>query len=197
MCDSVRIRRVDRDSSTSQGETVKEGSRLMSSLATNLGLLLAGAAMVFTGFLIQFKFHMGHHRRIDAKAVVLGLDHSGWSSAHKISIIAISVLAIVHIVLHWNWYGTVLRKRLLSKNRLAVTLTIVFVLVAITGYVPWLAGLAGASVAVRRGFVEVHDKLSFVLFGCLLLHVTKRAEWFFRSFKKLSSRGETCGRRPL
>jgi hypothetical protein len=33
----------------------------MSSLATNLGLLLAGAAMVFIGFLIQFKFHMGHH----------------------------------------------------------------------------------------------------------------------------------------
>ena len=175
---------------------MKEGSRLISSLATNLGLLLAGAAMVFTGFLIQFKFHMGHHGRIDAKAVVLGLDHSGWSSAHKISIIAVSVLVIVHIVLHWNWYGTVLRKKLFSKNRLAVTLTIVFVLVAITGYVPWLAGLAGASVALRRGFIEVHDKISFVLFGCLLLHVAKRSKWFFHSFKKLNSRGETDGKQP-
>jgi len=175
---------------------VKEGSRLISSLATNLGLLLAGAAMVFTGFLIQFKFHMGHHGRIDAKAVVLGLDHSGWSSAHKISIIVVTVLAIVHIVLHWNWYGTVLRKKLISKNRLAVTLTIVFVLVAITGYVPWLAGLAGASVALRRGFIEVHDKISFVLFGCLLFHVAKRSKWFFHSFKKLNSRGETDGKQP-
>jgi hypothetical protein len=61
MCEGVRIRGVDRDGSTREGETVKERSRLMSSLATNLGLLLAGAAMVFTGFLIQFKFHMGHH----------------------------------------------------------------------------------------------------------------------------------------
>lgn len=172
-------------------------SRLVSSLATNLGLLLAGAAMAFTGFLIQFSFHLGHHGRIDANAVVLGLDHSGWSSAHKMSIVAVSILAIVHIVLHWNWYGTVLRKKLLSKNRLAVTLTIVFVLVAITGYVPWLAGLAGASDAIRRGFVEVHDKLSFVLFGCLSLHVAKRFEWFIHAFKKLNNRVETCGRQSL
>jgi hypothetical protein len=163
-----------------------KGSHLVSSLATNLGLLLAGAAMVFTGFLIQFKFHMGHHGRIDAKAIVLGLDHSGWSGAHKISIVVVSALVIVHVVGHWNWYRTVVRKRLISKNRLAVTLTIVFVLASITGYVPWLAGAAGASAAVRRGFVEVHDKLALVLFGCLLLHVAKRAEWFAHAFKKLN-----------
>jgi hypothetical protein len=165
-----------------------KGRHLMSSLATNLGLLLAGAAMAFTGLLIQFKFHMGHHGRSDANAVVLGLDHSGWSSAHRIAIVAISVLAIVHIVLHWNWYGTVLRKRLFSKNRLAVTLTIVFILAAITGYAPWLAGLVGASAVARRGLVEVHDKLALVLFGCLLIHVAKRAEWFVHSFRKLNNR---------
>ena len=165
-----------------------KGRHLVSSLATNLGLLLVGSAMAFTGLLIQFKFHMGHHGRGDVNTVFLGLDHSGWSSAHRIAIVAVSVLAIVHIMLHWNWYGTVLRKRLLSKNRLAVTLTIVFVLAAITGYVPWLAGLAGAPAAVRRGLVEVHDKLALVLFGCLLLHVAKRANWFVHSFKKLNNR---------
>jgi hypothetical protein len=164
------------------------GRHLVSSLATNLGLLVAGAAMTFTGLLIQFKFHMGHHGRSDANAVILGLDHSGWSSAHRIAIVAISVLAVIHIALHWNWYGTVLRKRLFSKNRLAVTLTIVFVLAAITGYVPWLAGLAGASAAVRRGLVEVHDKLALVLFACLLLHVAKRSAWFVHAFKKLNNR---------
>jgi hypothetical protein len=166
------------------------GRHLVSHLATNLGLLVAGAAMTFTGLLIQFKFHMGHHGGSNANAVVLGLDHSGWSSAHRIAIVAVSVFVIIHIGLHWHWYGTVLKKRLFSKNRLAVTLTIVFALVAITGYVPWLAGLAGASPAVRRGFVEVHDKLALVLFACLFLHVAKRSAWFVHAFKKLKNRGD-------
>ena len=187
MRDGVRIWGVGRDKSTERGATVK-GNRLVSSLATNLGLLLAGAAMAFTGSLIQFKFHMGHHGRIDANAVVLGLDHSDWSGAHKISIVAVSVLAMVHIVLHWNWYRMVVRKNLFSKNKLAVTLTIAFAIAAITGYVPWLAGLAGGSAAVRRGFVEVHDKLTLVLFGCLLVHVAKRSDWFVHAFKKLNNR---------
>jgi hypothetical protein len=175
---------------------MKKG-RLVSSLATNLGLLSAGAAMAFTGFLIQFRFHMGHHGRIDANAVVLGLDHSGWSSAHKISIVAVSVLAIVHIGLHWNWYQTVVRKNLFSKNKLAVTLTIVFVIAAITGYVPWLAGLAGGRDAIRKDFIEVHDKLALVLFGCLIVHVAKRADWFIHSFKKLNNRAAPCRRQSL
>jgi hypothetical protein len=166
-----------------------KGRRLVASLATNLGLLLVGAAMAFTGLLIQFKYHMGHHGKSDANAVVLGLDHPGWSNAHRIAIVAVSVLAILHIALHWTWYGTVLRKRLFSKNLLSVTLTIVFGLAAITGYVPWLAGLAGASATIRRGFVEVHDKLALVLFACLLVHVAKRATWFVHAFKKLNGRG--------
>lgn len=144
----------------------------------NLGLLLFGILMAFSGFLLQIGYHMGNHGEIDTSNVVYGLDYYGWSDTHKISILLVSVFVIFHIILHWKWYMTIVRKKLVSKNRQVITLTIIFILVAITGYLPWLIKLGGGSELTRKMFLEIHDKITLVLIVYLILHVTKRFKWY-------------------
>ena len=155
------------------------------SLVTNFGLLLTGFAMVLSGFVIQFNYHMGHHGSIDKSNLVLGISYVGWSGIHKTSIAIISFFAIAHIILHWKWYKAIVRKNLFVKNKLVITLTILFIIVAITGYIPWCMDMVGGQYAIRKSFIEVHDKLTFILIVYLVIHVIKRMRWFIASFKKL------------
>lgn len=154
-------------------------------LITNLGLLLAGAAMALSGFVMQFGYHVGHHGNIDENNPVFGMYYSGWSNSHKISIVILSLLIIVHIALHWEWYKTVMTKKLLARNKLAITLTIIFIIVGVTGYIPWLMKLLGGSDWTRKIFVAVHDKITFLLFAYLVIHVTKRFRWFVTALAKV------------
>ncbi len=166
---------------------------LIVTLATNLGLLLAGFAMTFSGFAIQFSYHMGHHGSIDKSHLALGISYAGWSVIHKTSIVIVSFLAIAHIMPHLKWYKTIIRKMLFRQNRLVIALTILFVIVAVTGYIPWCIDLAGGRYDARRGFIEVHDKLAFILIVYLSIHVVRRMRWFITSYRRLrqSPRRET------
>ena len=154
-------------------------------LITNLGLLLSGAAMAFSGFVIQFGYHMGHHGSIDENNLILGMYYSGWSNSHKISIVISSLFIIAHIALHREWYKTVIKKKLFARNKLAIALPFIFIVVGVTGYISWLMKLLGGSEVTRRIFVEVHDKITFVLFVCLIIHVTKSFRWFLTAIEKM------------
>lgn len=154
-------------------------------LIVNLGLLFVGLIMIFSGLLIQIKYHMGHHDTTDITNHVLGINYFGWSNIHKISIIFISIIIIFHIIQHWKWYKTIIKKKLFSKNRQVLILTLVFIIVAITGYIPWIIKLKGGDEIIQKTFIEIHDKLALILFVYLILHVTKRLKWYFITFKKL------------
>jgi hypothetical protein len=151
----------------------------------NLGLLLFGSVMAFSGLLIQFSYHMGNHGGIDTNNMVLGINYSGWSEIHKAAIIMVSVLMIFHIIQHWEWYKTIVKKHLVTKNLQAITLSIIFIFVAITGYIAWLIRLAEGDDTTRKGFIEIHDKLALILFVYLILHISKRLKWFMTSLYKL------------
>ncbi len=169
---------------------MQKKSRLILNMITNVGLLLTSIAMALSGFVIQFGYHMGHHGGIDEHNLVLGMYYSGWSNSHKITIVIASFLIMAHMALHGEWYKTVVKKNLFARNKLVTTLTIIFIMMAITGYISWLVTLADGFDAVRRILVEVHDKLAFVLFAYLIIHVAKRFRWFITSFEKMKkSRG--------
>ncbi|MBI4763616.1 MAG: DUF4405 domain-containing protein [Deltaproteobacteria bacterium] len=90
----------------------------MRSFLINLGLLLFGTAMVFSGILIQISYHMGHHGEIATTHLVLGLNYFNWSDLHKISIVLVSMGIVFHIIWHWKWYKTVMwKKKLVVKNQ--------------------------------------------------------------------------------
>src|SRR5690554_1191696 len=107
--------------------------RHIKSLIINSGLLFSGFLTVFSGLLIQFQYHLGHHSK---EIYSLGLDYSSWSLVHKIAIVLLTILAVFHIALHWKWYTTVIGKRLLNKNKQVITLSVIFFVAAITGMIP-------------------------------------------------------------
>ena len=156
------------------------------SFLINLGLLLFGSAMVFSGFLIQLVFHMGHHGELDTKQAVLGLNHSSWSDFHVISILLVSIGLVFHVILHWKWYETVMRKKkLVVKNQQAIILTIILILAAVTGYISWFIKLSDGMEINRKLYMEIHDKIALLLLGYLIFHVTKRFKWYFKTFEKV------------
>ncbi len=159
--------------------------KLVNNFTVNLGLLLSGIATVFSGLLIQVNYHMGQHGNIDINNEIYGISYNGWSDFHKISIVLLSALMIVHIYRHWKWYTTVIRKKLKTKNRQVITLSALFLLVAVTGFTPWFIDLLKGDVLLRKLFIEIHDKLAILLSVYLILHIIKRLRWFFTTFSKI------------
>lgn len=162
--------------------------RCTSRFIVNLGLLLIGFAVIFSGFLIQFGYHVGHHGMIDMNKTLYGIGYSGWTIVHKISIILMSFLIIYHICHHWKWYGTVIRNGLIAKCKQVIALSVIFLIVALTGYWSWFTDLAGNAPIVRKIFLEIHDKIAMVFFIFLILHVTKKFKWFVNTYKRIRSR---------
>jgi len=157
----------------------------------NLSLLVFGAAMIFSGLLIQIGYHMGHHGEIDTGHLVFGLNYFTWSLIHKTSIVIVSIAMVFHIVLHGKWYRTVLRKKVsVFKNQQAIVLTIVFISVAMTGYLAWFINMSGGSELTRKAYIEIHDKIALLLAVYLVFHVAKRFKWYVTAFGKIRRNGK-------
>jgi len=146
----------------------------------NLGLLIFGIATVFSGMLIQVKYHMGNHGAIPTNEIVLGIGYHSWSLIHKVSIVALSLLMICHVYFHWKWYKIVITKKLISKNQQVLVLSLLFLIVAVTGLTPWFIDLLNGNEMQRKIFIEIHDKITLILMIYLILHVAKRLKWFFK-----------------
>lgn len=156
-------------------------------LFINLGLLISGLIMAFSGLLIQIEFHLGNHGGIELNKTIWGLNHSEWSFIHKCFISIFTLFMIFHFILHKLWYKVVFSKKLFVKNKKTITLTIVFILVAITGYIPWLIKLTRGDFWMREIFIEIHDKIALILVVFLLLHFLKKLKWFRVELMKFKS----------
>lgn len=153
----------------------------------DLGLIVFGIATVFSGMLIQVKYHMGSHGNIAINDCVLGINYQSWSAIHKVSIVILSLLMIYHVCHHWKWYKGVISKKLITKNQQVLTLTLLFVLVAITGLTPWFINLLKGDEMLRKAFIEIHDKLAVLLFFYLVFHVVKRFRWYETAYKRIKT----------
>ena len=158
-----------------------------SRLIINIVLLITGILAAFSGLLIQFSYHMGQHGKIDFNKLVLDVNYSGWSNIHKIAILSLTVFMVFHFIQHWSWFKTIIKKNLIQKNKQVFLLSTVFILVAITGYIPWMVDLTGNDEITRKIFLEIHDKLTIILFVFLLLHVSKRIKWYITTLKKIKN----------
>jgi polyferredoxin len=150
----------------------------------NIGLVVFGFAMTISGFLIQIRFHMSHDS-------VLEIGYYIWSNIHKISIIGISILMTYHFLKHWKWYKMIINKKLVAKNSLQLILSIVFLLVAITGFIPWIIDLSNGSEYLRTSFIEMHDKIALLLFVLLMIHFTKKLKWYRTTLDRLNNKHST------
>jgi len=151
----------------------------------NILLLVSSITTAFSGLTIMTHYHMGHHGDISTTDTFWGIDYFAWSAIHKTGTIALSLVMAYHILLHWKWYKNVLLKRLLAKNSQVILLSVIFFVTGLTGFIPWLLQSGDASESTRRGILEIHDKMGIVLIVFLILHVSKRLNWFTNTYAKL------------
>lgn len=147
-------------------------------LIINSLLLVAGLMTAISGSVLQIGYHMG---RLSAEANVWGASQGQWSDWHKVLASVFLILVGYHFWVHWKWYEVVLSRGLLRKNSRILILTLVMILVALTGLAPWLMDLMGADQLLRETMIEIHDKLAIILIIYLVLHLTRRAKWYVRA----------------
>jgi len=147
-------------------------------LIVNNLLLVSGIIMTVSGLIQQIGFHMGNHGdQLQTDQLVWGLDRTEWSVIHKVTIVIFSILMICHICTHWKWYKGVISKNQIRKNRQVFILSVLFVLVAVTGLIPWFIDLSGGVGSLRLILIEIHDKLALFLAIFLILHLVKRIKF--------------------
>ena len=147
-------------------------------------LIVFGIMMIFSGLLLQARYH---GRTMNPLVVSQIPDYIQWTQIHKLSIVIVSILVCFHIPFHIKWYRAVIKKGLISKNKLTISLTIVFLLSALTGFWAWLIPVfyKGASgLIAEKHIIEIHDKLSIILAVLVIVHVSKKVKWLITNGKK-------------
>ncbi len=147
-------------------------------------LLMTGTASVVSGFILQLGFHVGRTARGHGQDPFLatthhntslwGLTQPNWSTIHKVAIVLFLVLTTFHVIKHAMWYRKALSSKPVPQKRQTLVLSVVFVLVALTGLIPWWLDICGYSQEMRFILIELHDKLTLVLTAYLVLHILKR-----------------------
>ncbi|BDX39113.1 hypothetical protein CYCD_24680 [Tenuifilaceae bacterium CYCD] len=179
---------------------MKPQNRCIVDFVVNNLLIITGAATIVSGFVLQLGFHIGNTNRhyehntpdveplIDTSSTVWGIDYATWSAIHKVVIVLLLFLMVYHIAIHWKWYRGVLARHLVRKNQQVIVLSFLFILVALTGLIPWFIDLLGNRNFLRLILIEIHDKISILLIIYLILHVVKRAKWFLSTLGKVRSK---------
>lgn len=181
--------------------SVRRNKRTFNKFLINNLLLISGLLMILSGLVLQMGFHFGgpdvHQvgvhalqaqsvqyeqiRGIDTSKIVCGFTYPDWSTIHKFAIVCLSLLMIYHLYAHLKWYKGVITKRLIRKNIQVIILSVLFLLVAITGYIPWFVDLSGSTSILRMFFIEIHDKIALVLIIFLIVHIIQRLKWMVKA----------------
>ena len=158
---------------------------IIKSLVVNISLIIFACIMALSGLIIQFNYHIGHHGEIDKNIKALGLDYTNWANLHKISIVFVLTFLGFHIYKNINWFKSILKKGLKKGNKQTFWLSIIFVITAITGILPWIIDTANSDYIFRKLLIEIHDKIALILTILLLIHILQRIKRIVLSFKKL------------
>lgn len=154
----------------------------------NIILFIFGITTMFSGVLIQVSYHIGNHRNITMYNSVLGISYQNWSIIHKVSILILSLMVILHVCYHRKWYKVVITKKTNFKSRQILIMSLLFILVAITGLTPWFIDMQAGNEIQRKVLIEIHDKLALILTIYLIIHIIKKFRYivFFYIKKKRS-----------
>lgn len=178
-CQYEAFSQINKDSLESER---RRRSTLKHFLINNL-LLFIGCVMIASGLTLQLGFHVGGPEGHQLNRQV----SEYWSDIHKFAAVSFSLLMVYHIYAHRKWYKVVISKQLFGKNRQVIMLSVLFLLVAGSGFLPWFIDLSGGINALRFIIIEIHDKIALLLIIFLVLHLIKRNKWFVATYKKIIS----------
>ncbi len=143
----------------------------------NLCLLVTSIALVSSGFILQFNYHMGNHGQIITTDTFWGMDYYFWSMFHKVNSLLCSIIVFLHLYVNYKWIKGVITKHLVDKHKQVFIFSSIFFVCAITGFTAWYFSLEANELS-RKLFIEIHDKITLFLFIFLILHIWKRRKRF-------------------
>ena len=126
-------------------------------------LLLSTLALIFTGFAIQIKYHMGHHGYIDVNDTYIGMGYHTWSLIHKITSLIFAFTVTTHIYL---------QRKFLKHNR-KTAIILLLTITALTGLLAWCCSLNDSLEIVRKSLIEIHDKITLLLSLVMIVHLLR------------------------
>lgn len=92
-----------------------------------------------------------------------------WAVVHTLSSIAFLIAGIMHIQIHWGWYKGWFKNGLGNKSRVTVLLSIIYILISVTGIV-LLVAVDGAN----SGMGLWHYRIGIIMIIVGLGHTIKR-----------------------
>lgn len=113
-----------------------------------------------------------------------GDNHSVWHSwavAHCLSTLLFVGVTFAHIYLHWIWYKTLFTKPLGNKSRVTITISVLFVVLVISGTLAFaIPEGPNSDIGIAHYIVGIASTLLFV--G----HIAKRIKILFKGLRKKS-----------
>lgn len=100
-----------------------------------------------------------------------------WAIFHVSSSFLFFITIIFHITTHWGWYKGAKKNGLGKKSRITVVLSVVFLLVLVTGII--LLGVDGANSYIGL----LHYKIGIVTIVLCIGHLLKRIPLLRKSLK--------------
>ena len=115
-----------------------------------------------------------------------GISHEmwhNWAAAHVLSSLLWLISGAYHIKRHGRWYKAIASKGIGKKSWMTLTLSVVFLIVAVTGVV-MIARVDGANSAIGLW----HYWLGILLIVFSLIHIAK---WMRKAYIKIIRRSQT------
>jgi len=148
--------------------------------AVNVTLFLFGVAVLATGLVLFFEFHVGHGSRATEFA---GLSKQWWRNMHRSAALVAFPGMLAHVWLHWTCIrgmlrgfardaAAAIRHRLLHQGPLLV----LSLIVPLTGFVAWMAfpHHIEAMRHTRHTWIDVHNIAGLALLIGLSVHIGHR-----------------------
>lgn len=100
-----------------------------------------------------------------------------WAVFHVLTSFLFFMTVVSHIVTHWRWYRGMTRNGIGTKSKITVTLSVLFLLVSVTGII--LLGVNGANSNIGQW----HYKIGIVITVLSVGHILKRISLLHKSLK--------------
>lgn len=100
-----------------------------------------------------------------------------WAVSHVIVSLLFLVIAIFHIITHWNWYKGIIKKGIGKKSKVTLWLSAIFTFVTITGVI--LLSVEGVNPTIGLW----HYKIGVLTSAFSIGHVVRRFPILRKSMK--------------
>ena len=104
---------------------------------------------------------------------------SFWAHLHIIVSIISLIFGWLHIKAHWGWYKSLIKKGIGKKSKVTLFLSVLFLLLVITGVILVLFINGGNS---HIGLW--HYRLGLIMIPLLIIHLVTRFQLIVKAFKK-------------